>query len=157
MAKPPQSAPEPELLRLRAADIEDLSIIASCLQDAILPVSEMAYAATEQRFVAVANRFRWERLSDGDGFERIRSALSFAKVRRCQLRHIDLRDRAFLLNLLTIDVQALEAGGFAVTLLCAEDRAIRLEVDDIDMLMGDYGIPWTTSAAPRHQDDEPSP
>lgn len=157
MAKQQKSAAEPELLKLRARDPEDLSIIASCLQDAILPVSEMAYAAAEGRFVAVANRFRWERLSEGDGFERIRSALSFAKVRRCQLRHIDLRDRTFLLNLLTIDVQALEDGAFAITLLCAEDRAIRVEVDEIDMKMGDYGAPWTTSAAPRHQHDEPPP
>ena len=47
-------------LKLRAEDAEDLAVISAILQDALVPVGEMAYLPEEQRFVLVANRFRWE-------------------------------------------------------------------------------------------------
>ncbi len=47
-------------LKLRAHDIEDLRALATCLQDALVPVADFAYLKAEKRFVMVANRFKWE-------------------------------------------------------------------------------------------------
>ena len=41
-----------ERLRLRAVDADDLSVIAACLQDALVPLSEMAYLPDQRRFMA---------------------------------------------------------------------------------------------------------
>jgi len=49
-----------DALRLLARDEEDLAVISAILQDALIPVSEMAYLPDERRFALVANRFRWE-------------------------------------------------------------------------------------------------
>jgi hypothetical protein len=47
-------------LKLRAEDDEDLGVISACLQDALIPLSDMEFLAAEMRFAFVANRFRWE-------------------------------------------------------------------------------------------------
>ena len=47
-------------LKLRAHDTEDLRALATCLQDALVPVADLAYLKAEKRFVMVANRFKWE-------------------------------------------------------------------------------------------------
>ena len=59
-----------EGLRLKAVDGDDLSVIAACLQDALIPLSEMAYLADEQRFLAAFTRFRRECLADPDAAAR---------------------------------------------------------------------------------------
>ena len=47
-------------LQLRAEDEEDLAVISSCLQDALVPLSDMQYDRAARRFVLAVNRFRWE-------------------------------------------------------------------------------------------------
>lgn len=138
-------------LKLRAADLDDLSILSSLVQDAILPVIDMAYLAHDRQFVLVANRFRWE--AEGESRtrrgERILSGVSIATVRRCQLRGLDLKQRDLLLALLHIQAEPID-DAFRMTLIFAENRAIRLEVDRIDMVLADQGEPWPTPARPSH-------
>ena len=47
-------------LKLRARDPEDLRVLSACLQDALVPLADIAYLKPEQRFVLVVNRFMWE-------------------------------------------------------------------------------------------------
>ena len=136
-------------LKLRAVDVEDLTVLAACLQDAILPLSDIAYLAEERRFVLVANRFRWEQPGDKKRFERINCGVTFNNVRSAKLKRIDRRERGLLLDLLTIAAEEIE-GGYAVSLLCADDRTIRLELDRIDVTAEDYGLSWPTGAKPGH-------
>ena len=56
--------PMTDKLRLKAGDAEDLAVIAACLQDARIPLREMAYLPGEKRFVAVFVRFRREKQKD---------------------------------------------------------------------------------------------
>ena len=73
-----------ERLRLRAVDPDDLSVIAACLQDALIPLSEMAYLADQRRFVAAFTRFRRECLADPascEGMTQCQSALVFSRGR----------------------------------------------------------------------------
>lgn len=53
-------------VKLRALDHDDLQVLSACLQDALVPLREVAFLKKERRFVMVANRFRWE-LGRGPG------------------------------------------------------------------------------------------
>jgi hypothetical protein len=49
-----------EQLKLIALDEEDLAVVSSLLQDAVLRVADMTYVPGQKRF-AVLNRFDWEK------------------------------------------------------------------------------------------------
>jgi hypothetical protein len=141
-------------LKLRALDVEDLTVLAACLQDAILPLSDIAYLPEERRFALVANRFRWERSGDRKAFERINCGVTFHNVRAAKLKRVDRRDRGLLLDLLTLSAEEIE-GGYVVSLICADDRVIRLELDRIEVTAEDYGLAWPTGAKPEHAEGTP--
>jgi hypothetical protein len=140
-------------LRLRAVDNDDLSVIAACLQDALVPLSEMAYLAEEQRFVAAFTRFRRECLADPEGcagLTQCQSALAFHRVEAVLHSGLDSRFGAVKLELLTLVAEPAEDGLTDVTLLFAGDAAIRLRVREIAATLEDFGEPWPASAAPAH-------
>ena len=47
-------------LNLGAVDADDLQVIASLTQDAVLPATEMQWDSKNRRFALLLNRFRWE-------------------------------------------------------------------------------------------------
>lgn len=57
-------------LKLRARDAADMDVIASCLQDSLVPVRDIAFLEKERRFVMVLNRFKWEELDEADAMGR---------------------------------------------------------------------------------------
>lgn len=142
-------------LRVRAVDAEDLTVIAAYLQDAVVPVSEMTYEADDRRFALVAGRFRWEVAPDGkpvEGqetpFERVHTGIRFEGVTAVRTMGIDRRDRALMLNLLSIT-----AGEGGVDLVFAGDATIRLDVESLSCHVEDLGDPWPTVFRPSHEDD----
>src|SRR5262245_66619651 len=101
-------------LKLSVADAEDLEVVAAICQDALLPVSGMAFLQDERRFVLALNRFRWDQAPEGaagavpadgkdapfwdkdDGgpvYERVLCGLTFANVSAVRSKQIDLRKR----------------------------------------------------------------
>ena len=54
-------------LKLIAEDPADLTVLAACLQDALVPVSDMAWLKDEGRFALAVNRFMWERPAESAG------------------------------------------------------------------------------------------
>jgi len=145
--------PEPERIRLRAVDVEDLKIVAALLQDAIANVSEMAYLPEERRFALAVCRFRWEEaLKSGpeNAFRRISSVVTIETVDQPKYRGFSLRDRGRLMPLLTV---TFEDG--AVLLTFGGDAAIKLAVDSLDLRMEDFGECWPTGRAPEHGNAQP--
>lgn len=143
-------------LRVRAEDLEDLTVVAAYLQDAIVPVSEMSFEAAENRFVLVAGRFRWEiapdgKVAEGQGtpFERVHTGIRFERVRKVRTRGIDRRDPGQMLNLLSLAY----ADG-TVDLVFAGDSTIRLDVDGLSCHVEDLGTPWPTVFRPSHDDGD---
>jgi len=135
-------------LKLRAVDADDLAVISSVLQDAVVPIGEVDFLADEARFVLVASRFRWEREGDptaDDVAERINCGVVFDTVRAARIRGIDLADRSQVLELL-----AVEAGEGCVTLIFSGGGAVRLEVDRLLCHLQDIGEPWPTPWRPAH-------
>jgi len=147
-----------ERLRLRAEDEEDLRVISACLQDALVAIADLAYLPAEQRFVLVANRFRWEDaiVEDGGGEdapdgarERVHCGFCVEGVRAARHRGIDRSHREQLLELL-----AIEHHDGAVQLEFAGGGSIRLEVDRLLCHVRDLDEPWPTLYRPSHPLDE---
>ena len=139
-----------ERLKLRAADADDLAVISACLQDAVVPVRDMAYLADENRFAMVANRFRWE---DADGepvegriYQRVHAGVCFDAVTGVRQHGLDQKRRGQILSLL-----ALAAGDGSVELKFSAGVVIRLEVSNIMCHLQDLDEPWPTQWRPRHQ------
>jgi hypothetical protein len=165
----PESATVEKPLKLRARDPADMDVVAALLQDALVPLVDMAYLAREKRFVMVANRFRWHgdpaedelpsapapQPEDEDvafaeegeppPFERVNSGLCFDKVLQVRYRGLKPGGKDEILNLLTIDSRP-----DAITLIFAGDAAIRLEVEAIRCHLEDIGHPWPTRWRPHH-------
>ncbi|HLY58525.1 MAG TPA: DUF2948 family protein [Stellaceae bacterium] len=136
-----------ELLRLRAADDEDLAVLSACLQDALVAVGDMEYSASEQRFVLVANRFRWEASSAPKApCARILTGITIEGVTGARRWRIDPRKRDQILALLTL--RAVPEG---IELTFAGGRAIRLDVDEIKVRLQDFGEDWPALARPCHE------
>lgn len=159
-------------LKLRAEDEDDLRVIAACLQDALIPLSDIHYLEGEQRFVLVANRFRWENCPDlpeapragapqingieCSNYERVNCGILFESVTAVRRRGLDQRDRGRILELLTMDIEAGNGNGssMAVVMLFAGGAAIRLEGTNIKCRISDIGEPWPTQFRPNHPSDE---
>ncbi len=135
-------------LRLRAADAEDFGVLSACLQDALVPLAEIAFDAAAHEFLLVASRFRWEAVPEGNPAppgERVGCVVRFTGVTAVRRRGLDLRARAEILSLLTIEIQT-----GALVLHFAGDAAIRLEGAAIACGIADLGEPWPAAARPRH-------
>ena len=143
-------------LKLKAADGDDLQIIAAALQDAIVPVLDIAYDGGEKCFMFAANRYRWEHNSEDSrsADDRIHSAVSFSNVTRVQRKGIDrLRPGAFL-NLLTLSLEEpLDTENPAVLLTFSGNAAIRLETTGLLCHLEDFGEPWPAQRQPQHAND----
>ncbi len=164
-----------ERLKLCARDGEDLQALAAILQDALVPLCDMAYLPEERRFVIVANRFCWEccaarRQAGAAGaapqargqaaapaadapepvFERVHTGLCFDGVRRVRRRGIDLRRPGRILSLLTMMLE-----DDRVYLLFAGGGAIELTVETLRCRMEDLDEPWPTRWQPCHPADGP--
>ncbi|EWY37980.1 hypothetical protein N825_15100 [Skermanella stibiiresistens SB22] len=155
-------------MRLRAEDEDDLRVISGFLQDSIVPMGEMCFLPQDNRFVLVANRFKWEtaveeappeppvQLADvsydddeGDDilvpFERTNCGVCFDGVTAVRTRGLDLRERRQMLALL-----ALEASSDGVTLHFSGGGCIHLDAVNWVCRLQDIGEPWPTSRRPEH-------
>ncbi|MEI7608994.1 MAG: DUF2948 family protein [Rhodospirillaceae bacterium] len=130
-------------IRLRAEDAEDLKIVSACLQDAIVPITEIGWLPEDQCFVMVVNRFRWE--AAGPVLTRTNCAVTIQGVTEVRRRAIDLGNRALMLDLL-----AITPGETGIDLIFAGEGAIHLAGPRWRCLIEDIGEPWPAEAAPRH-------
>ena len=142
-----------ERLRLRAVDAEDLSVIAACLQDALVPLSEMAYLADERRFMAAFTRFQRERAVDPgqpEGLTQSQSVLVLHDILAVRFRGLDSRFGAVRFELLTLISEPAEDGLVRITLLFAGDAAIQLDARGIVATLEDFGDPRPATTLPTH-------
>lgn len=141
-------------LKLRAEDAEDIAVISSGLQDALVAVADMAFLRAERRFALVVNRFCWEREPDVNGhFQRTHAAIAFDTVSRVAVTGIDRTRPERILDLLGIETIAAADGRQVIVLHFAGRAAIRLEVDRILCHLEDVGEPWPTRWKPEHPVD----
>jgi len=137
-------------LRLSAEDMEDLNIIASCLQDALVPLSGMNYDEKNHQFHLIANRFCWE--CDPEVIEsttyycRVTSGLAFHHVTEVQKKNISLENNNELVNLLTIH----EKDDNSIHLIFSGGSEVKLTVAKLCCHLKDVDEPYPTKHRPKH-------
>jgi hypothetical protein len=133
-------------LRLVAQDPDDLQVISTLVQDAVLPVTEMTYDPKRRRFALMLNRFRWEDRAEaeraGRAYERVRSVMVIEDVRKVQTMGLDRADKDLVLSLLSISFAAAEDGAGRLSLILAGDGAIALDVEALEVRLDDVTRPY---------------
>ncbi|MGE0254383.1 MAG: DUF2948 family protein [Alphaproteobacteria bacterium] len=141
-------------LKLRIVDAADLEVVSTLLQDALVPIGDIAWLRDERRFVMAVNRFRWESTGDERATaERVLAGVSFGGVTAVRLRDIDLGRRDAFLSLLAIAGGAEAGEPFVDIAFAGVDGGrptIRLTVAGIDGLVEDFGEAWPTAWRPAH-------
>lgn len=141
-----------EALKLKVADLEDLDVVSSVLQDAVVPVADIDYFPERQCFALVASRFRWERNQvhpSSKRGERVLCGVTFHNVKGVVRKGLDKRRPGDFLSLLAIRNVANDQRS-AVELVFSGDTAIRLDVTRLDCEVEDFGEPWPTLWRPSH-------
>ena len=130
-------------LHLGALDAEDLQVIAGLTQDAVFPITEMAWRASQRQFALLLNRFRWEDSGlQRHGAERVQSVLAFDCVLGVASQGIDRGDADLVLSLLSVEFEPGDDGAGHVVLTLAGDGAIRLSVEALDVTLRDVTRPY---------------
>jgi Protein of unknown function (DUF2948) len=144
-------------LKLIALDEEDLAVVSSLLQDAVIRVADMTYVPGQKRFAAVLNRFDWEGAakSEGKDFRRRRTAIRFDRVFGAKMKNVKPGAGERVLSLLAVNFEAGEAPGGYVTLTFSGGASIRLQVECIEAELRDLGPAWRTRSKPDHPGSEP--
>ncbi|MGU3493330.1 DUF2948 family protein [Xanthobacteraceae bacterium A53D] len=139
-------------LKLFALDDEDLAIISTHLQDAVVKVGDMGFVPKSQRFALLLNRFDWDGKPDGENFVRRRSGLHFERVRNVKLRGFDVKAHDAVLNLLAITFEPTDEPSGLLQLTFSGGAEIRLEVECIEAGLSDLGPAWGCPHKPEHKD-----
>jgi hypothetical protein len=133
-------------LYLGALDPEDLQVIASLVQDAVFPITEMKWQAAERRFALLVNRFRWEDLDAAQtrnrAVERVQSLIVVDQVLGVASQGIERSDPDMILSLLSINFELGDDGAGGVLMTLAGDGAIRLEVEALEVSLKDVTRPY---------------
>jgi len=141
-----------DALKLTALDEDDLQVISTHLQDAIMRAGDMTYLAGEKRFTAILNRFDWQgaQTAKRDSFQRGYTGLDFGAVLGVRTRNIHSQTDDVILSLLSVSFQAGEAPSGTISLTFAGGGEIELDVECIEARMSDLGSAWATKNRPEH-------
>ena len=145
-------------LKLKAEDAEDLQVISALVQDAVFPVTEMAWQPAQRRFALLLNRFRWEDRdraeNAGRPVERVQSVLSFGDVLKVQSSGVVRSEEDMVLSVLALAFAPAEDGMGRVEVTLAGDGAIALEVEAVNATLQDVTRPYVAPSrkAPEHGD-----
>ena len=145
-----------ELLKLVALDRDDIEVVSTHLQDAVVSVGDVIWRPDEKRLVIGLARFDWESLNSPQ-YQRRRTALRFDRVSSVKCRNVNCKDKKAMLNLLAVEFDETDPPAGAVTLTFSGGAALRLEVECLECELVDLGPVWVTSCCPTHADDAGAP
>lgn len=143
-------------LYLGAEDADDLRILSSLVQDAVLTSADMRWTPAKRQFALLLNRFRWEDREAaqkmGRGVERVRAVLVFDGVLAARSQGLDRGDKDTVLSILAIDWTDGEDGTGELTITLAGDGAIALRMEAVDATLRDVTRPYLAPSgkAPHH-------
>lgn len=138
-------------LRLRAADAEDLAVIAACLQDARISLNEMVYLPAERRFAAMFVRYRRECQLDPlscEGLTECQSAVVFEEIDAVKHRRLGVARPDQELVLLTIATEPGRDKLIHIDLVFQGDAVIQLRTDRIACRLEDVGAAVPSQITP---------
>jgi Protein of unknown function (DUF2948) len=140
-----------DALKFVVLDEEDLEVVSTHVQDAVVKASEVRWRPQEKRVVVALNRFDWESAqTDKPKYRRRRAALRFERVLSCQCRQMNRTGEGAALNLLAVEFSETDAPSGIVTLIFSGGAALRLDVECLEAELADLGSSWSAAACPQH-------
>lgn len=130
------------MIKLKAKTTEDLKVIASLVQDAILPIGDFAYIKQENKVMFALNRYCWE--VDGKK-QRTNSVLSVLNASAIQTKNIDITDRKQKLSILDIYFES-----DYITIIFSDNKKARIPVSSIELTLVDVDESWGVETTPSH-------
>ena len=144
-----------EPVKFIALDRDDLEVVSTHLQDALVKVADILWRPQEKRLVVALDRFDWAscECAKKPELRRCRSALRFERVNCCKCRHVNPAGKDAVLNLLAVEFSETDAPGGVVSLIFSGGAVLRLEVECLEAELADLGPSWPAAARPVHIDD----
>jgi Protein of unknown function (DUF2948) len=144
-----------EPVKFIALDKDDLDVVSTHLQDALVKVADILWRPQEKRVVVALDRFDWPSAEccAKPELRRCRSALRFERVNCCKCRHVNPAGKDAVLNLLAVEFAETDSPGGVVTLTFSGGGVLRLEVECLEAELADLGPSWPAAARPIHIDD----
>ncbi|MBX9841531.1 MAG: DUF2948 family protein [Xanthobacteraceae bacterium] len=143
-----------DLLKLVALDGDDMEVVSTHLQDAVVKAADIHWRPAENRVVVGLNRFDWEAANGAaHQFRRRRAALRFDRVLACKCRNLDAVQKDQVLNLLAVAFSAKGEPAGTVTLTFSGGGVLRLDVECLEAELADLGPCWSTDCCPEHAID----
>lgn len=143
-------------LNLGAQDAEDLQVISSLTQDAVLTVDDLKWSRAERQVVFLLKRFRWEDVElakqQGRDPERVQSLLVIQNATGCASQGIDRKQADVVLSLMSLEFSGAEDGVGDLVLTFSGDGALKVQVDGLDVALRDVTRPYVAPSkqVPNH-------
>ena len=124
-------------LNLGAQDAEDLQVISSLTQDAVLTVDDLKWSRAERQLVFLLKRFRWEDVElskqQGRDPERVQSLLVIQNATGLASQGIDRKQADIVLSLMSLEFSGAVDGVGDLILTFSGDGALKVQVDGLDV------------------------
>ena len=143
-------------LNLGAQDAEDLQVISSLTQDAVLTVDDLKWSRAERQLVFLLKRFRWEDVElakqQGRDPERVQSLLVIQNVTGLASQGIDRKQADIVLSLMSLEFSGAVDGVGDLILTFSGDGALKVQVDGLDVALRDVTRPYVAPSkqVPNH-------
>jgi len=143
-------------LNLGAQDAEDLQVISSLIQDAVLTVNEINWNRMERQTVFLLKRFRWEDVElakqQGRDPERVKSLLVIQNATGLASHGIDRKQTNAILSLMSLEFSGAEDGVGDMILTFSGDGAMKVQIDGLDITLRDVTRPYVAPSkqVPHH-------
>ena len=145
-------------INLTAEKAEDLLIMATLSQDALIKITNMKWAKKKRRFLILMTRFCWElgdlAISGKKYYQRVNSIMSIETVLAVKSKGIDQTKTSIILSLLTIKYHNSKSQVKEIELIFSGGGNLILSVECIDMILKDVSEPFQSGASnmPTHLD-----
>jgi hypothetical protein len=143
-------------LNLGAQDAEDLQVISSLTQDAVLTVDDLKWNRAERQVVTLLKRFRWEDVElakqQGRDPERVQSLLVIQNATGLASQGIDRKQLDIILSLMSLEFSGAEDGVGDLILTFSGDGALKVQIDGLDVALRDVTRPYVAPSkqVPNH-------
>ncbi len=143
-------------LNLGAQDTEDLQVISSLTQDAVLTVDDLKWNRAERQVVFLLKRFRWEDVElakqQGRDPERVQSLLVIQNATGLASQGIDRKQLDIVLSLMSLEFSGAEDGVGDLILTFSGDGALKVQIDGLDVALRDVTRPYVAPSkqVPNH-------
>jgi len=133
-------------LKLIATDADDLKVVASALQDAILRVGDIRFDPPSRSVSLRFTRFMHETAAA----ERVECGIRIDGVMGLQSHGVNRTERDAFMVVLDLAFELTDAPAGLLTITLAGGGSLRLSVEGLDLILADTGEPRRTRSKPDH-------